>query len=109
MVDVGALYVLFEGAADNLAGAEADGESQGEDDTAEENSEGEFDDDATDLKVIEHHGGGEDEDEPFDAEGEETGVLELGVDGSDEHGASEEAGDDATGDEKDDAPTAWVT
>src|SRR5260370_340394 len=89
----------FERAADDVAGAEADGEGEGEDDAAEEDAEGELEDGAADLEVVEDHGGGEDEDEPLDAEREEARVLELGVDGADEDGTLEEAGDDGAGDE----------
>jgi len=92
----------FERTADDVAGAEADGESKSEDDATEEDSEGEFDNGAADLEVIENHGGGENEDEPLDAKGEEAGVLELGVDGADEDGALEEAGDEAAGDQQKD-------
>ena len=53
----------------------------------------EFYDGAADLEVVEHHGGGEDEDEPLDAEREETRVLELGVDGADEDTAREKTRD----------------
>src|SRR5712675_1360666 len=70
----------FERAADDVAGAETDGEGERKDDAAEEYAEGECDDGAADLQVVEHHGGGEDQDEPLDAEGEEARVLELGVD-----------------------------
>src|ERR1700742_2341531 len=52
--------------------------------------------------MVEHHRGGEDEDEPLDAEREEARVLELGVDGADEDGALEEAGDDGACDEEQD-------
>ncbi len=93
-VEFGAVGAASERAGDNVAGAYSDGEREGEDDASEEDSEGEFDDGASDLKMVEDHGGGEDEDEPFDAEGEEAGVGELGVDGSDQDGAREEAGDE---------------
>jgi hypothetical protein len=92
----------FERPADDVAGAETDGESKGEDDAAEEDSEGEFDDGTADLEVVKNHGGGENEDEPLDAKGEEAGVLELGVDGADEDGALEKAGDEGSGDEQED-------
>ena len=102
-VDGGAkVGAAFERAADDVAGAEAYGEGESEYDAAEEDSEGELDDGAADLKVVEHHGCGEDEDEPFDAEREDASVLELGVDGSDEDGALEEASDDGAGDEQED-------
>src|SRR5580658_5900516 len=52
--------------------------------------------------MIEHHGGGEHEDEPFDAERKESGVLEFGVDGADQDGACEKAGDDGSGNEQND-------
>ena len=89
-------------AADYVARAEADGEGEGQDDSAEEDAEGEFDDCAADLQVVENHGGGENENEPLDSEREETGVLELRVDGADEDGALEKAGDDGAGDEEKD-------
>ncbi len=57
--DVGA-GVLLDGAADQVAGAEADGKREGQDDAAEEDAEGEIDDRTTDLQVVEHHCGGED-------------------------------------------------
>ncbi len=98
----GEVDVAFERAADDLAGAEADGEGEGEDDTAEEDAKGEFDDGATDLEVIEDHGSGEDEHEPFDAEGEEACVLEAGVDGTDEDRTGEEASDEVADDEQQD-------
>jgi hypothetical protein len=93
---------LLEGAADEVAGAEADGEREGEDDAAEEDSEGEFDDHAADFEVVEDHGGGEDENQPLDAEGEKARVLQVQVDGTDEHGAGEEAGDDGPGEQDED-------
>ncbi|WP_433965842.1 hypothetical protein [Tunturiibacter gelidiferens] len=52
--------------------------------------------------MVEDHGGGEDQDEPLDAEREKAGVLEFGVDGSDEDGALEEAGDEGAGDQEED-------
>src|ERR1700681_1418967 len=69
----------LERAADDLAGAEADGEREGEDDAAEEDAEGELDDVAADSEVVEHHGGGQDQDHPLDPEREHAGVAELGV------------------------------
>lgn len=59
---------LLDGTGDEVAGAQADGEREGEDDTAEEDAEGEFDDRPADLQVIEDHGGGEDENQPFHSE-----------------------------------------
>ena len=102
-IDIGdAVRAAFEGAADDVAEAHADGQGESEDDAAEEDAECEIDYSAADLEVIEDHSGGEDLDEPFDAEREETCVLEFGVDGADEHGAREETGDDVSEDEKDD-------
>ena len=95
---IGLVDVFSERAADQVAGAEADGQGESEDDAAEEDSEGEVDDGAADLEVVEHHGGGEDEDQPLDAEREEAGVLHLQIDRADEHGAGEEARDDGAGD-----------
>jgi hypothetical protein len=99
-----AVGVAFEGTADDVAEAHADGKGEGENDAAEEDAEGEIDHSAPDLEVVEDHGGGEDLDEPFNAKGEEAGVLELGIDGADEHGSREETGDDVSEDEKDDSP-----
>jgi hypothetical protein len=54
--------------------------------------------------MVEDHGGGENKDEPFDAEGEETGVLEVGVYGSDEDGAGQESSDEISEGEEEDGP-----
>jgi hypothetical protein len=102
-VHIGAkVGAAFEGATDDVARAETDGQREGEDDATEEDSEGELDDRAADLKVIEDHSGGQDEDEPLNAEREEASVLQLGVDGADEDGALEEAGDEGSDDEQND-------
>jgi hypothetical protein len=96
---VGFFHGLFDGAGDEVAGAEADGEREGEDDAAEEDAEGELDDATADVEVVEGHGGAEYKDEPLDAEREEAGVLELGVDGADEDRAREEAREQAAGEQ----------
>lgn len=98
----GLLHGLFDGAADEVAGAEADGQSEREDDSAEEDSEGEFDDGAADLQVIERHGGGEDQNQPLDAKGEEACVVQLRVDCADEDRAREETGEQRAGNENQD-------
>ena len=95
----GAVGGFLQRPADQVAGAQADGEREGEDDATEEDSEGKFDHYATDFEVVEDHGGGEDEDQPFDAEREEARVVELLVDRSDEDRAGQEARDDGAGDE----------
>ena len=94
---------------DEVARAETNGEGESEDNAAEQDAEGELDDGAADVEVIEGHGGCEDVDEPLDAEGEEAGVLELGVDGADEDGAGEEAGEQAARERIRMAPVMWAT
>ena len=79
-----------------------------EDDSAEEDAEGEFDDGAADLEVVEDHGGGEDLDEPLDAEGEEAGVLELGVYSADEDGRSRKRAMTLPAMSRRTAPMEWV-
>jgi len=59
--------VAFKGSADEVAGAEADGEGEGEDDAAEEDAKGQGNHVAAHLEVVEDHGGGEDEDQPLNA------------------------------------------
>src|ERR1700761_1933265 len=44
--------------------------------------------------MVEGHGRGQDQDQPFGSGGEQPGVLEIEVDGGDEHAAGEEAGQD---------------
>jgi len=81
-----ALAVFFERAADDLARTEAYCEREREDDASEEDAEGEVDDRSSDLKVIEDHGGSDDEDHPLDAEREEArdkGAEDEEDDGSD--------------------------
>ncbi len=90
----------FEGAADDIAGAETHSQRQRENDAAEEDAEGELDDGAADAEVIEDHGTGKGEDEPLDAEREKAGVLQLGVDAADQHGTRKETGKDGSGGEQ---------
>src|SRR6185312_2369785 len=91
---------LFDGTADEVARTQADGQGQGEDDASEEDAEGEFDDAASNAEVLECHRAGEDENEPLDSHGKKAGVLQLRVDGSDQHAAGEEASKECTGDDE---------
>src|SRR5471032_831431 len=84
------LYGFFDGAADEIARAEADGQRECEDDASEENAEGEFDDDASDLKMVDCHRCGKHQHQPFDAEGQEACILQLCIDSTNENGAGEE-------------------
>ena len=58
----GLIHGFFDGAAYEVARAEADGEGEREDDASEEDAEGQFYDGAANLEVVEGHGGGEDQD-----------------------------------------------
>ena len=95
-------FRAFERAGDEVAGAEADGEREREHDAAEQDAKGQGDDGSAELDVLKRHGGGEDQDEPLDAEREEAGVLETVVDSSYENGTGQETGDQVAGDENDD-------
>lgn len=99
---IGPLCVFLERAADHLAGAEAYGESKREHDAAEENAKGQLDDGSADLEMVEHHSRGKDKDEPLNAQGQKTRVLETCIDGADEDGTLQEPGDEIADDEKDD-------
>jgi len=80
-VGVGRAFGGFlDGAADQVAGAEADGQSQREHDAAEEDAEGEVDDGAADLQMVQHHRSGEHQDQPLYPFRQHAGVVETGVD-----------------------------
>jgi len=80
----GMFGVAFERTADQIAGAKTNGESERENDPSEEDSEGQLNDFAANLEMVEGHGGGKHEHQPLDAERQESRVLELRIDGSDE-------------------------
>src|ERR1017187_5636778 len=54
--------------------------------------------------VVEDHGCGKHEHEPFDAERQEPRVLELLIDGSDEDRTGQVTRDESTGDEQEGGP-----
>ena len=89
----GAFGVAFKRAADKVAGAKTHGESKRQDDAAEEDAKGQLNDVAAHLKVVEDHGRGKHQHEPLDAERQETRVLELLIDGSDEDRTGQETRD----------------
>lgn len=95
-----AFHVALERAADQVAGAESDGERKRQNDPAKEDAKSEFDNDAPDFKMLEDHGHGDDQDEPFDAKGEEPRVLQLRIHGSDENRTRQEARHERAGNEK---------
>lgn len=95
----GAFGVAFKRATDEAAGAKTHGESKREDDAAEEDAKGQLNDVTAHLKVVEDHGCGKHEHEPFDAERQEPRVLELLIDGSYEDRTGQETRDESTGDE----------
>jgi hypothetical protein len=98
----GAFDVAFEGAADEVARAKANSQGQRKDNAAEEDSECQLNNDTTDLEMIEHHGGSKNKHEPLDAKGEEARVLEMRVDGSNEHRPRQETRDQGARDENED-------
>jgi len=54
----GVFGVFFQRAADEVAGAKPHSKSERENNAAEENAKGQFNDVAAHLKVVEDHGGG---------------------------------------------------
>jgi len=96
----GMFGVAFERSADQVAGAEPNGESEREDDASEEYSKGQLDDMAADLEVIEGHGRGEHKHEPLDAERKKPRVVELRIDCSDEDRARQEPRRERSSDEQ---------
>lgn len=57
--------VALEGSGDQITRAEANRQGEREHDAAEENAETKIDNDARDAQMIEHHGDGENEDQPL--------------------------------------------
>lgn len=57
--------VAFQGSADKISRAEADGQGECEHDAAEKNAKAKSDNAAGDPEMIEHHGGDEDENQPL--------------------------------------------
>jgi hypothetical protein len=81
----GMFSVAFKRTADQIAGAETDGERERENNSAEQDTEGQLDDLAANLEMVEGHGGRKHEHQPLHAERKEPRVLELRIHGSDEH------------------------
>ncbi len=69
------LHGFLDGAGDEVAGAQAYGECEGEDDAPEEDAEGEFHYGAAYVEVVKRHGCGEDVYQPLDAHGEKARVV----------------------------------
>ena len=88
-----AFDVALERTADEVAGAKANGKRECEDDATEEDAERQLDNDTADLEVVEDHSGRENEYKPLDAEREETGILELCIDGSNQDRPCQKARD----------------
>jgi hypothetical protein len=96
--------VAFERATDEVSGAKTNCESEREDDAAEQNAKGQPDNVAAHLEMVEDHGGGKHEHEPLYAERQESRVLELFIDGSDEDRSGKEARYKSAGDEQQGSP-----
>ena len=85
--------ILFQGTADNFLGSEADRKRQRQDNSAEEDAEGQFDNSSPDSEMVQHHGYGQHKHQPFNALAEQSSVLQIHVHGADENASCQEARD----------------
>ncbi len=89
----GVLDVALQRTADEIARAEADRESEGKNDAAEQNSKRQLDDIPAYLQMVEHHGRGENKNKPLHAQRKNSRVLQLRIHGADQDRARKESRD----------------
>ena len=97
---VGTIHVAFQRAAHEVARSQPHSQRKRKHDAAEENPEGQQHHAAADFKMLKHHGGGQNEDQPLDSERQEPRVLKLRIDSPDENRSCQEAGNQGTGDQQ---------
>ena len=93
-------HVALERAADQIAGAKPNRQREGQDDASEEDAEGQLDNVSAHLKMIEHHGRGEHQHQPLDAQREKARILQLRIHGADQDRPRQEARDQNTRDQQ---------
>jgi hypothetical protein len=99
----GMFCVALERAADEVAGTKTYGESEREDDAAEKDAKSQPNHIAAELEVVEDHGSGKYEHQPFDTERKETRVFKLRINGSNEDRTGQKTRHESASDEQQDS------
>ncbi len=88
--------------AHEVFGPEADGQRQGQDNSSEQNAERQANDAASDAQTLQSNGHRENGHQPFHADTQEPRILQVHIDGPDQHAACKEPGNDDARDQNDD-------
>src|SRR5579862_7543424 len=88
--------------ADKIARTQSNGERERKNDAAKENSEGKLDYITADLQMIEDHGRSEHKHKPFHSKREEPCILQLSIDGPDQHRSRKKTSNEIACDQKQD-------
>jgi hypothetical protein len=86
--------VSLERLCNKFLGAESNRQSQAEDDSPKKDTKGKLNNPWSNSQVLQSHGNSEHDYKPFHSNAEETGVLEVQVDGANEHASGKKPSDD---------------